>query len=136
MAYIPREAIEEVEVAGVVLPRGTVVHLCPAVINLSPSVWGPDAETFNPDRWDHLEGEAAGTYAFQTFHNGPRVCIAKQMAIMEMKVMLVELMSRFRVEAIREAVDDGAVELASPSFTLRSKEKLRVRLVEDVGNDH
>jgi hypothetical protein len=52
VAYVPRETIEEVEVSGVVLPKGTVVQLCPAVINLSPSVWGPDAEAFNPDRWD------------------------------------------------------------------------------------
>src|SRR3546814_20003264 len=59
----------------------------------------PDAEAFNPDRWDNLKGEAAGAYAFQTFHNGPRVCIGKQLTMVEMKVILVELVSRFRVEA-------------------------------------
>lgn len=115
--------------AGTVLPKGTVVQLCPAVINLSPSVWGPDAETFNPDRWDNLEGEAAGAYAFQTFHNGPRVCIGKQLSMVEMKVILVELVSRFRVEGLAGSV---AMEFASPSFTLRPKDKLRVRLVEAI----
>lgn len=129
VGYVPRESTEEVEVAGVVLPKGTVIQLCPALINLSPSVWGPDAETFNPDRWDNLEGEAAGAYAFQTFHNGPRVCIGKHFSMMEMKVILVELVSRFRVEAAAGAAG-GAVEFASPSFTLRPKEKLRVKLVE------
>lgn len=131
MAYVPRETIEEVEVSGVVLPKGTVVQLCPAVINLSPSVWGPDAEAFNPDRWDNLKGEAAGAYAFQTFHNGPRVCIGKQLSMVEMKVILVELVSRFRVEAAAEAAG-RPMEFASPSFTLRPKEKLRVRLVEAI----
>jgi cytochrome P450 len=129
VAYVPRETIEEVEVSGVVLPKGTVVQLCPAVINLSPSVWGPDAEAFNPDRWDNLKGEAAGAYAFQTFHNGPRVCIGKQLSMVEMKVILVELVSRFRVEATA-GVAGRTVEFASPSFTLRPKEKLRVRLIE------
>ena len=127
MAYVPREATEEVEIEGVVLPKGTVVQLCPAVINLSRSVWGPDVEAFNPDRWKVLEGEAAGAYAFQTFHNGPRMCIGRQLSMVEMKVILVELVSRFRIEAVGDA---AAMEFASPSFTLRPKEKLRVRLVE------
>lgn len=126
VAYIPRETTEDIEVAGVFLPKGTVVQLCPAVVNLSPSIWGSDAATFRPDRWDNLEGEAASAYAFQSFHNGPRVCIGKQLSMVEMKVFLIELLSRYKVEAIA----GGDMEFASPSFTLRPQEKLRVRLVD------
>lgn len=134
MAYVPREATEDVEIAGVFLPKGTIVQPCPAVMNLHPSVWGSDAESFRPDRWEDLQGDAAGAYAFQTFHNGPRVCIGKQLSMVEMKVMLVELLSRFRVEALTSRDGGGGrpTEFASPSFTLRPKEKLRVRLVDVV----
>jgi cytochrome P450 len=127
VAYIPREATEDIEVAGVLLPKGTNVQLCPAVVNLSPSIWGSDAALFRPGRWDNLEGEAASAYAFQSFHNGPRVCIGKLLSMVEMKVFLIELLSRYRVEAI---ADGEALKFASPSFTLRPHEKLRVRLVD------
>ncbi|CAI6090908.1 unnamed protein product [Clonostachys chloroleuca] len=127
VAYVPREAIEDVEIAGVHIPKGTVIHPCPAVINLHPQVWGPTASEFNPDRWDNLQGAASNAYAFETFHNGPRVCIGKQLSIVEMKVMLIKMVTKFRIEAVDE---QAQIELASPSFTLRPKEKLCVRLAD------
>uniref|UniRef100_A0A8H7K2H3 Cytochrome P450 n=1 Tax=Bionectria ochroleuca TaxID=29856 RepID=A0A8H7K2H3_BIOOC len=127
VAYVPREAIEDVEIAGVHIPKGTVIHPCPGVINLHPQVWGPTASEFDPDRWDNLQGAAANAYAFETFHNGPRVCIGKQLSIVEMKVMLIKMVTKFRIEAVDE---HAQIELASPSFTLRPKEKLCVRLVD------
>lgn len=123
---VPREATCDIDIAGVPIPKGTVIQLSPAVMNLHPSVWGPTAGDFDPDRWDTLSGAAASPYAFETFHNGPRMCVGKQLAIMEMKVMIVELVGRFRIEAD----GDGPLEIAQPTFTLRPKEKLVVRLVE------
>ncbi|KAH8736438.1 cytochrome P450 [Ilyonectria robusta] len=125
-AMVPREATCDIDIAGVPIPKGTVIQLSPAVMNLHPSVWGPTAGDFDPDRWDTLSGAAASPYAFETFHNGPRMCVGKQLAIMEMKVMIVELVGRFRIEAD----GDGPLEIAQPTFTLRPKEKLVVRLVE------
>lgn len=95
-------------------------------MNLHPLIWGEDATVFNADRWDTLAGDNASAYAFETFHNGPRMCIGKQLSIMEMKVFLMELISRFQIEA----VDGGKVEVAKPTFTLRMKDKLVVKLVE------
>lgn len=127
LQYIPREACQDVQVADVFIPKGTIVQLSPAMINLSPVIWGPDSESFRPDRWQKLEGSSSSAYAFETFHNGTRMCFGRQLAMTEMKSVLVELLSRFRVDAL----DLGKpLELASPSFTLRPKEKLRVRLTE------
>ncbi|KAF7546811.1 hypothetical protein G7Z17_g8170 [Cylindrodendrum hubeiense] len=126
VAILPREATRDIDIAGVVIPKGTAIQLSPAVMNLHTSVWGPTAADFDPDRWDSLCGAAASPYAFETFHNGPRMCIGKQLAMMEMKAMLVELVGRFRIEAKGE----GPLEVARPTFTLRPKEKLVVRLVD------
>ncbi|RGP74239.1 hypothetical protein FLONG3_6151 [Fusarium longipes] len=129
VAMAPRQATQDVEIAGVAIPKGTVVQLSPAVMNTHPSVWGPDAQFFNPDRWENLTGTAASTYAFETFHNGPRMCIGKQLSMMEMKVMLVEILRKFKIEKPFGG-EDKEVEVAGPTFTLRPKEKLVVRLVE------
>lgn len=125
----PRQATQDVEIAGVMIPKGTVIQLSPAVMNTHPSVWGPTAQDFNPDRWNDLTGDATSAYAFETFHNGPRMCIGKQLSMMEMKVMLVEMVRKFKIEKPHGS-EDKPVEIAGPTFTLRPKEKLVVRLVE------
>ncbi|KAJ4270185.1 hypothetical protein NW762_001861 [Fusarium torreyae] len=129
VAMAPRQATQGVEIAGVMIPQGTVIQLSPAVMNTHPSIWGPTAQEFDPDRWSDLTGDATSAYAFETFHNGPRMCIGKQLSIMEMKVMLVEMVRRFRIEK-PFGTDDRPVEVAGPTFTLRPKDKLVVRLVE------
>ncbi|KAM0563424.1 hypothetical protein ACHAPJ_001145 [Fusarium lateritium] len=129
VAMAPRQATQDVEIAGVMIPQGTVIQLSPAVMNTHPSIWGPTAQEFDPDRWNDLTGDVTSAYAFETFHNGPRMCIGKQLSIMEMKVMLVEMVRRFRVEK-PFGTEDKPVEVAGPTFTLRPKDKLVVRLVE------
>lgn len=97
------------------------------MVNLHPGIWGPEAHMFDPDRWDDLQGEAANAYAFETFHNGPRYCIGRQLSLLEMKTILMRLVVEFQVDPIQGG---GDVELASPSFTLRPKDKLRVRMTK------
>jgi cytochrome P450 len=53
------------------------------------------------------------------------MCIGKQLAIMEIKAMLIELVMRFQIENIV-----GEVEVAKPTLTLRPKTKLSVRLTD------
>ncbi|KAH7206296.1 cytochrome P450 [Fusarium oxysporum] len=129
VAMAPRQATDDVEIDGIMIPKGTVIQLSPAVMNTHPLVWGPDAQEFNPDRWSDLTGDATSAYAFETFHNGPRMCIGKQLSLMEMKTMLVEMVRKFKIEKPL-GNEEKQVDVAGPAFTLRPKENLVVRLVE------
>lgn len=124
--WIPSEAACDVTIAGVAVPKGTRFNLVPAMMNFKPEIWGSDVDVFNPDRWDNLTGDAGGAYSFATFHNGPRVCIGKALTFMEMKLMIVEFVSRFRLEATHE----GEMEMETPSFTLKPKDCVKLRLVD------
>ncbi|KAF5675354.1 aat family amino acid transporter [Fusarium circinatum] len=117
---IPWEALEDIEIAGVRIPKGTTVQLVPAMTQLNPEIWGPDVETFNPDRWDRLSGDALSPYSMETFSNGPRMCPGKALALLNMKVLLVGLIRDFKVES----VGDEEVEFRNPSLTLKSKRPL------------
>ncbi|RBQ73979.1 hypothetical protein FVER14953_06280 [Fusarium verticillioides] len=128
LAMAPRQATDDVEIDGIMIPKGAVIQLSPAVMNMHPLVWGQDAQEFNPDRWNDLAGDATSAYAFETFHNGPRMCIGKQLSFMEMKIMLVEMVRKFKIEKPLGS-QDKQVEVAGPAFTLRPKENLVVRLV-------
>ncbi|RBA20133.1 hypothetical protein FPRO05_08578 [Fusarium proliferatum] len=121
---IPWEALEDIEIAGVRIPKGTTVQLVPAITQLNPEVWGPDVETFNPDRWDHLSGDSLSPYAMETFSNGPRMCPGKALALLNMKVLLVGLIKDFKIES----TEDNEVEFRNPSLTLKSKRPLQFKV--------
>ncbi|KAI1024672.1 hypothetical protein LB503_007152 [Fusarium chuoi] len=121
---IPWEALEDIEIASVRIPKGTTVQLVPAMTQLNPEIWGPDVETFNPDRWDHLSGDSLSPYAMETFSNGPRMCPGKALALLNMKVLLVGLIKDFKIES----AEDKEVEFRNPSLTLKSKRPLQFKV--------
>ncbi|KAF6806701.1 cytochrome P450 [Colletotrichum sojae] len=121
--FLPREAAEDVTVCGVFIPAGTQVTLCPAVAHFNPLVWGPDAEVFDPDRWS--DGRAAkDSYAMEAFMQGPTGCIAKNMALLNVKAVIIAFARNFRFSP--RPGWNGVVEFANPNFTLRPKEALSV----------
>ncbi|KAF6805705.1 cytochrome P450 [Colletotrichum musicola] len=121
--FLPREAAEDVTVCGVFIPAGTQVTLCPAVAHFNPLVWGPDAEVFDPDRWS--DGRAAkDSYAMEAFMQGPTGCIAKNMALLNVKAVIIAFVRNFRFSP--PPGWNGVVEFANPNFTLRPREALRV----------
>ncbi|KAJ8123371.1 hypothetical protein ONZ43_g665 [Nemania bipapillata] len=87
----PREAAKDLEIEGVHIPKGTQVDLHMPLLHHHQGVWGPDASTFDPERWDKLSGDNASPYAFEAFIQGPRMCPGKNFAVIEIKAILIEL---------------------------------------------
>jgi cytochrome P450 len=81
------------------VPKCTQVYVIPAVANFNKIVWGPNADEFDPGRWDDLSETARDPFAFHTFISEPRGCIGKHFAILEIKTLLVDLVRNFRFEA-------------------------------------
>ncbi|KAK4209399.1 cytochrome P450 4F5 [Rhypophila decipiens] len=126
---IGREAIEDVIIQGVLLPKGTTVMMQPAIVQKNPTIWGEDADEFRPDRWDALEQQATDSWAFTAFGHGPRGCIGKAFSMLEFKILLIELVSRFRfarVEGDNRLVSE--IEVVNPSPMLRPLGGLRMRV--------
>lgn len=109
------------------VPKETEVLVVPAVANFNKNVWGPAADEFDPDRWDHLPETALDPFAFQTFISGPRICLGKGFAMLEIKAILIELVRNFKFEAT-----SPKVEFQRQMLTLRPEGglHLRVTLVE------
>lgn len=119
----PWEAGEDLVIAGVAIPKGTTVTTIPAMIHYNPSVWGADVNVFNPDRWDAVTGAVANPFSIEAFINGPRTCPGRALALLEIKTILVEMLSNFSLEA----VNDVDVEFSHPTLTLKPKGGLNVR---------
>ncbi|KAL9479778.1 hypothetical protein ACSS6W_004564 [Trichoderma asperelloides] len=119
----PWEAGEDLVIAGVAIPKGTTVTTIPAMIHYNPSVWGADVNDFNPDRWDAVTGAVANPFSIEAFINGPRTCPGRALALLEIKTILVEMLSNFSLEAVNGA----DVEFSHPTLTLKPKGGLNIR---------
>ncbi|CAJ1916488.1 unnamed protein product [Sphenostylis stenocarpa] len=116
---------------GDVLPDGTkigkgwFVTYHAYAMGRMESVWGKDCTEFNPERW--LENGAfrpESPFRFPVFHAGPRTCLGKEMAYIQMKSIAASVMERFEIEALN---NDTCAEPVL-SLTLRMKGGLPVRV--------
>ncbi|VVC43867.1 Cytochrome P450, E-class, group I,Cytochrome P450,Cytochrome P450, conserved site [Cinara cedri] len=58
----------------------------------------PDPEIFDPHRFSPEEKSKRQSGTYLPFGDGPRICIGKRFAELEMKLALVEILSKFEVE--------------------------------------
>ena len=66
-----------------------------------PSIWGPDVEEFNPERWfDENLTKKLTNYNYLPFSTGPRSCIGNKMALNEIKTFLVTLIRNFEFHKV------------------------------------
>ena len=66
-------------------------------LNRNPSVFGPDVESFNPLRWNHIK---PGPWEYMPFGHGPRSCPAREIALIEASYVILAMVKRFtRIES-------------------------------------
>lgn len=83
---------EGIKVDGHFIPEGMDITSNAYVVQRDPELYAPDPDTFRPERW--LENrELAQQMDAQSFvfGMGPRVCLGKDIAIMEMYKLLPEV---------------------------------------------
>ncbi|XP_026452336.1 cytochrome P450 704B1-like [Papaver somniferum] len=91
-----------------VLPDGTKVRAgglmitVPYVMGRMVYNWGPDATSFNPGRWLNEEGQfqSESPFRFTAFQAGPRTCLGKDSAYLQMKMTLAILCRFFNFHLI------------------------------------
>ncbi|KAI9843475.1 MAG: hypothetical protein M1837_006321 [Sclerophora amabilis] len=77
-------------------PQGTVLSVPSYTIHHSTSIWGEDAARFNPDRWDNPTDRQKA--AFIPFSYGPRACVGRNVAEMELVLIVSTVFKRYEFE--------------------------------------
>ncbi|KAG8631122.1 hypothetical protein KVT40_000262 [Elsinoe batatas] len=112
------------------IPKGTIIIIAPWATNNSFESWGPDAMTFNPERWlregQANRGGADSNYAFLTFLAGPRSCIGAAFARAEFMCLMAAFVGRFKFEF----KDPGYVAEIVGGITAKPKGGLHIKLEE------
>jgi cytochrome P450 len=92
-ATIMREALEDLEIGGYLVPQGSLVLISPYTIHRIPEYF-PDPEKFDPDRFTAEREKTLPRYAYFPFGAGPRICIGNHFAMMEGQLLLATLAQR------------------------------------------
>ncbi|CAL5407052.1 unnamed protein product [Camellia sinensis] len=87
---------------GTFVKKGTRVTYHPYAMGRMEAIWGPDFMEFKPERW-----LKSGTfcpqcpYKYPVFQAGIRVCLGKELALVEMKSVAVAVLRRFEIKVDR-----------------------------------
>jgi cytochrome P450 len=92
-----RESTQEDVLGGFKIPPKTAIMVSVWALHMSKDIWGPDAESFRPERFSAEESRTRHPFAYLPFSQGPRNCIGQNLAIMEAKVVLGTLLRRFKL---------------------------------------
>ncbi|KAK3165727.1 hypothetical protein QOZ80_1AG0036940 [Eleusine coracana subsp. coracana] len=82
-------------------------------------IWGEDCEEFRPERWLGEDGmfRPESPFKYPVFHAGPRMCLGKEMAYIQMKSIVACVFDKFRFRFLGGEDTPGLV----LSITLRMK---------------
>ncbi|KAI5887036.1 cytochrome P450 [Schizophyllum commune H4-8] len=81
-------------VMGQFFPEGTVLSVPSYTLHRDEDVWGEDAEDFRPERWFERD-QALMQRTFNPFSIGPRACVGKNLATLELQIIISSLLRRY-----------------------------------------
>lgn len=117
-----RKSLEEDEIDGCRIPKGTNVLLPVYLLHHDAELW-ERPEEFWPGRWETERVKALPRMAYMPFGGGPRLCIGNNFALMEMVILLATLAQRFRPQLVDE-MHPGL----NPLITLHPKRNIPIHL--------
>eukprot|EP01060_Flectonema_neradi_P031559 TRINITY_DN481_c0_g1_i2.p1 TRINITY_DN481_c0_g1~~TRINITY_DN481_c0_g1_i2.p1 ORF type:complete len:504 (+),score=80.54 TRINITY_DN481_c0_g1_i2:56-1567(+) len=81
--------------SGFTINAGTKISWFPMATNRHPEHW-THPNDFYPERWMDGSCQGLSDYLYATFNAGPRLCLGKDMAILEAQILLLTMFANFR----------------------------------------
>lgn len=123
--FTARVCSKDTAVAGYTLPAGTHVILPTWHVHHNPNIW-PEPQKFIPSRFlsDTGQQERRHAAAYVPFSLGPRECIGRRFALLELKTVLAKLVRTYVFSACDETGDP--MKLTVPMVTLNPVRNIKL----------
>ncbi|XP_051121655.1 cytokinin hydroxylase-like [Andrographis paniculata] len=93
---VQRQAKHDIKVGNLVIPNGTNIWIDVVSMHHDPNLWGEDVYEFKPERFENdIHGGCAHKMGFLPFGFGGRMCVGKNLANLEYRVVLTLILSKF-----------------------------------------
>ncbi len=119
---LARSPLSDDAIGGYPIPRRSVVLISPYLLHRNPDFWA-SPEAFDPERFRPEGSKSRARYAYLPFGGGPRVCLGKAWALMEMQLIVVTVAQKYRLR-----LGCGCLVAAEAGIVLRPKGRLLMAL--------
>jgi cytochrome P450 len=104
---------------GFIIPAGGLVLFSPFLLNRKPSLWAAP-ELFRPERFLNPEEHSGlSPFSYLPFGAGPRQCIGRQFASIELRLLLPMIWRRYHLDLVPgHAVEPEALVTLRPKYGL------------------
>ncbi|EGN99132.1 hypothetical protein SERLA73DRAFT_73689 [Serpula lacrymans var. lacrymans S7.3] len=127
----PIETVSGKFINQIPVSKGQAINISICSYNRLQSVWGEDADSWNPDRFlgsDKERQASVGVFAnLMTFSAGIRACLGWRFALLEMKTVLTELIETFEFK-YPEGLDVMRLSSGIMSPAIRGKVEMGIQL--------
>ncbi|KAL1465041.1 hypothetical protein WDU94_004636 [Cyamophila willieti] len=97
--YISRWLEYDLQLGEFTIPAQSNIAIVTYWLHRNSEIY-PDPEKFDPERFSKENSAARHSFAYIPFSAGPRNCIGQRFAMLEEKVVLIQLLRKFKFEAI------------------------------------
>lgn len=87
------------EISGFAIPKGSHIVLSPYVTHRHPDFWD-NPDRFDPDRFLPSRAADRPRYAYFPFSGGPRSCLGKNFAMLEMQLIVAMVSQSFELSVV------------------------------------
>jgi cytochrome P450 len=106
-----RQAQRDLVIEGYEIKKGQTITISHIAMGRNPKYY-ENPEAFRPERWTREFERSLPRGAYTPFAGGPRVCLGKQFAMMEMRMILATLVQRLEPNLAEGFEPDFVTELS------------------------
>ena len=127
-SFVTRRAEKDFKYKNMIIPKGTSVQVSVYLLHHDPEYWS-EPETFDPERWMGERKKDIKPLAFQPFGHGPRICIGMRFALLEAKIVIANLLTKYRLDPGPRTQLGDKLELSLKALSMTPKHGVFVKLV-------
>jgi len=98
---LPRQANAADTISGYAVPQDAIVVISQYITHRHPDFWATP-EQCQPERFTPAQEAGRHRFAYIPFGEGPRMCIGKSFALMEMHLVLATIAQAYTLEVVPE----------------------------------